>query len=330
MGSVSQISAMFLIAAGLFLLSLVVVIVVIWLGRRWLIGSIHQLNKEVRELKAGESQTPNSPQVAADFQETLEADVSAGLGEKWVGLSNGKESLFPVTEDSPQDDVTKDVTLPNSEENRTIKTDQTSSLPRKQDLGENDFVEMGRLIDEQLTLSLGQVSFQAVLYDAGTQHIEIAYPLEQAGSPSDDERLRRILHTGQKLQETTQAGGCWLGVPILATGEVMGALAVQKEQLSNGFTDTHQRLLSNLARQAAIVLHSQRLAITRLQEAEQSHSLASLTHKIWTTTETDVILRTALEEIGHTLHASGGLIQLEYSIDDSDEQPALTGSGVES
>jgi GAF domain-containing protein len=98
--------------------------------------------------------------------------------------------------------------------------------------------------------------------------------------------------------------------------EVLGALVIQNTQLATGFDETDQHLLSNLAAQVAIVLRCRRQAASTRIQAERGQLLTSLTRKIWTYSDRDAILRTALEETGRYLHASSGLIQLEYSDDE--------------
>ena len=326
MESVSSIPTLFLVAAGIFVVSVTLLVLVLWLGRRWLVGPLRQLSHEVEQLKEAERQ-PSLPALTVIAPQEIIAPevVCNGQEPMLIGLSDTQDSgSFMTPGVHPEGGgkehwAGKEAILSSTQETRIMKRSDSPPAATIANLAPNDIYEMCCLIHDQIKMSLGEISLMAVLYDTRAERIEIAYPdeeKERASSPAEDKRLWSVVHTGQALQETTPPGGYWLGVPIRTGDEVHGALVIQNTQLATGFDETDQHLLSNLAAQVAIVLRCRRLAESTRIQAEQGQSLASLTRKIWSSSDRDAILRTALEEIGRSLHASSGLIQLEYSDDE--------------
>jgi len=357
MESVSSIPTLFLVAAGIFVVSVALLVLVLWLGRRWLIGPLRQLSHEVEQLKEAERQ-PSLPALTVIAPQEIIAPevVGNGLEPMQIGLSDTQDSGSSMMPGDHSEDggrehrdgkehrggrehrdgkehrggrehwAGKEAILSSSEETRIMERSDSPPAATIANLAPNDIYEMCCLIHDQIKMSIGEISLMAVLYDMRAERIEIAYPAEEkerASSPAEDKRLLSVtpllwsvVRTGQALQETTQPGGSWLGVPMRTGDEVLGALVIQNTQLATGFDETDQHLLSNLAAQVAIVLRCRRQAASTRIQAERGQLLASLTRKIWTYSDRDAILRTALEETGRYLHASSGLIQLEYSDDE--------------
>ena len=319
MESVSSIPTLFLVAAGIFVVSVALLVIVLWLGRRWLIGPLHQLSQELEQLKKAERHPSPPAQTAIAPQEVTAPVASNKIEPMLVVLSDPQDSGSFITPEVHPEGAGKDAIPSSNEGARRMKRSDSLPAARIENLAPDDINEMCSLIHDQIKISLGEISLMAVLYDTRAECIEIAYPVEEkerASSLAKDQRLWSVIHTGQALEETTRPGGSWIGVPIHTADEVLGALVIQNPQLPTGFNENDQHLLNNLAAQIAIVLRSRRLAESTRIQAEQGQSLASLTRKIWTCSDRDAILRTALEEIGRSLHASSGLIQLEYSDDE--------------
>jgi len=319
MESVSSIPTLFLVAAGIFIVSVTLLVIVLWLGRRWLIGPLRLLSQEVEQLKEAEHLPSPPAQTGITPQEVPVTEASIGLEAMLVGLSDTQDVGSLISPEVHPNGEDKHAVPSSTEAARTMKRSETSPATRIGDLSPDEIYEMYCLIHDQIKISVGDISMMVVLYDTHADHIEIAYPAaekEQASSPAEDKRLWSVVHTGQALHEIIRPGGSWLGVPIRTGNEVLGALAIQNPELATGFDENDQYLLNNLAAQMAIFLRFRHQAECARIQAEQGQSLASLTRKIWASSDRDAILRTALEEIGRSLHASSGLIQLEYSDDE--------------
>jgi hypothetical protein len=318
MESVSSIPTIFLVAAGIFVVSVALLVFVLWLGRRWLIGPLHRLTQEVEQLKEAEHQPSSPVETAISPQEATTFQAPFGLEPKLHGSSDIQDPGSLITPGVHSESAVKDAILSPDEGARTMKRIDSSPAAEIGELSPEEIYEMYCLIHDQIKMGIGEISLLVILYDMHADRIEVAYPakdMEPDSSPAEDKRLWSVLHTGQALHEITRPGGSWLGVPIRTGNEVLGALVIQNTQLAAGFSENDGHMLANLAAQLAIILRCQRLVISNRVQAEQGQSLASLTRKIWTSSDRDAILRTALEEIGRSLHASGGLIQLEYSDD---------------
>jgi len=102
----------------------------------------------------------------------------------------------------------------------------------------------------------------------------------------------------------------WLGVPMLAGEQVMGAIAVQSTEIANLYTEHHRDLLSAISNQAAIAIQNANLFE---QIRERSSQLATLNDVISSASQTlDIrqILSTVLEKTLQTMGFDGGLITM--------------------
>ncbi len=102
----------------------------------------------------------------------------------------------------------------------------------------------------------------------------------------------------------------WLGVPMLAGEQVMGAIAVQSTEIANLYTEHHRDLLSAISNQAAIAVQNANLFE---QIRERSSQLATLNDVISSASQTlDIrqILSTVLEKTLQTMGFDGGLITM--------------------
>jgi len=149
-------------------------------------------------------------------------------------------------------------------------------------------------------------NFYVALYDA--ERDEVSFPLAIESGERVHWRSRRmgngateyVVRTAQSLlipsgvsERLEQLGvdqigrlaASWLGVPIVAGDEVLGAIAVQSYDAPGVYDEQHERILSTLAAQAAIAIQNARL-YRRTDEALARRIL-----------ELDSILRTTGEGI---------------------------------
>lgn len=110
-----------------------------------------------------------------------------------------------------------------------------------------------------------------------------------------------------------------LQVPIRLRDQVIGALTLEAEPLrisdSNAegepWTTEELALVEAVANQAALALENARLLQEMQRTAERERLAASLASKVWTSTDIETILQTALQELGRSMQVSEGLIQID-------------------
>ncbi len=119
----------------------------------------------------------------------------------------------------------------------------------------------------------------------------------------------------------------WLGVPLVVRGVSIGVLTVQSYQ-PNDFSESHQRLLGQVANQLAIALDNARLFTTaqnytadlefrvaeRTRQVESEHqrtqTLLSIITELSTSLDLDMVLNRTLAVINETMGAEHSLIMM--------------------
>lgn len=195
-----------------------------------------------------------------------------------------------------------------------------------------DINELFDTIHEQVTQVVGEVDLAIALYDPITDMISIPYaheggqkltldpfPLGQ-GLTSILIRTQRPLmlvkDTERKARElgakiSGAAAKSWLGVPLIVSGEVLGAIILQDTQNEQRFTEDDLHLITTLASQVAITVRNVRLLQETNRRAERERIVANITSKIWSSPDIESIARNALLELGKALQVSDGTILLQ-------------------
>lgn len=93
----------------------------------------------------------------------------------------------------------------------------------------------------------------------------------------------------------------WLGVPMIAAGQVVGVMAVQSYQEEGAFDNEHLDLLFTIANQAAIAIENAHLFEEARQRATQLEAIAELGRRITSILDFDELLSQVVELIHHTL-----------------------------
>ncbi len=96
---------------------------------------------------------------------------------------------------------------------------------------------------------------------------------------------------------------------MLLRGQKIGK--IQLESNRSGWTDEDDALVEAVALQAALALENIRLVEETQRNAQHDRIVADVTRKAWASSNLDTILKTTLSELGKTLQASDGIIQLE-------------------
>ena len=110
-----------------------------------------------------------------------------------------------------------------------------------------------------------------------------------------------------------------VNVPIKVRDQVIGNILLEAEppkeglaqEEAGGWTRQEKTLIESVADQVAQALENARLLEETQRSAEQERLRASITSKVWASPDMDRILRTTIEELGVSLGASAGIIELE-------------------
>ena len=197
---------------------------------------------------------------------------------------------------------------------------------------ETSLNQLFEVIHHQIVHAIGDVNILIALYDSASNMIEIPYmddgesrtslqpyPLGQ-GLTSIVIRTRQPLMIVEDTVNRSRALGAmtignkpaksWLGVPLIAGGNVIGALVIQDTEQEGRFDDDDMRLLTTLAAQVAAAVRNTHLIETTQNKAERDHQLYEITSKIRHATDMRSILKTTAEELGKTLGARRAEIKL--------------------
>jgi len=99
-----------------------------------------------------------------------------------------------------------------------------------------------------------------------------------------------------------------LSIPLVLRDQVIGTIEIEHSR--ERLTLEEEGLVSDIAMQTAQALENARLVRQTERGSQFNRSITDITSKVWSSTSVDTILRTALQELGNTLGASDGLIQL--------------------
>ena len=175
-----------------------------------------------------------------------------------------------------------------------------------------------KLIHDQIRSVIGQYGFVIALYDQRTNSISIPYLYEDNAFSSIDsfplgEGLTSILiRTGEPLMlvEDTEkraiAMGAkitgkpalsWLGVPLLARGEAIGAIIIQDLERENSFDGDDLRFMVSVASQVSGAIYNVVLINESKQSALQFETAAEIARDISSSLDLDELLEKAVELI---------------------------------
>ena len=90
-------------------------------------------------------------------------------------------------------------------------------------------------------------------------------------------------------------------------------MIVQDVEREYRFDEGDLNFLSSLASQVAIAIRNTSLVSELQRQVEQERISIQILYIIWSSTNADMILTNALNELGHSLKASDGMISLEVS-----------------
>jgi len=103
-----------------------------------------------------------------------------------------------------------------------------------------------------------------------------------------------------------------LNIPLALRDQVIGEITLDGNE---DWTNEDQGWVEAIATQAALALENARLLEDSQQVALQERLVAEITSKIWSSNTTDGILKIALKELGSSLGATEGSIELNIQED---------------
>ncbi|MCI0609075.1 MAG: GAF domain-containing protein [Anaerolineae bacterium] len=182
----------------------------------------------------------------------------------------------------------------------------------------NDLHTFYTAIHEQIRLVVGDYGIVIALYDQKTNSINIPYLWEEGKYSSIDtfplgEGLTSILIRTREplmLVEDTEkrsiamgakvagrAAKSWLGVPMVARGEAIGAIIIQDLEKEHSFDDNDLRFVMAVANQISGALYNVRLLDESRKSALQFETAAEIARDISSSLDLDELLQKAVNLI---------------------------------
>ncbi|HLO16511.1 MAG TPA: GAF domain-containing protein, partial [Anaerolineales bacterium] len=182
----------------------------------------------------------------------------------------------------------------------------------------SDLRSFHSLIHEQVRSVIGNYGFVIALYDQRTNSISIPYLYEDNSFSSIDtfplgegltsilirtreplilveDTEKRAIAMGAKI--TGKPAKSWLGVPLLARGEAIGAIIIQDLEHEHSFNDDDLRFMVSVANQVSGTIHNVRLINESMRTAVQFETAAEIARDISSSLDLDELLQKAVELI---------------------------------
>lgn len=174
------------------------------------------------------------------------------------------------------------------------------------------------LIHDQVRAVIGNYGFVIALYDQRTNSISIPYLFEDNSFSAIDTfplgegltsiliRTREPLMLVEDTEKRAIAMGAkitgkpalsWLGVPLVARGEAIGAMIIQDLQEEHSFTENDLKFMVSVANQVSGAIHNVRLIHQSQQTALQFATASEIARDISSSLDLDELLKKAVELI---------------------------------
>ena len=175
-----------------------------------------------------------------------------------------------------------------------------------------------KLLHDQVRIVIGQYGFVIALYDQRTNSISIPYLYEDNAFSSIDSfplgegltsiliRTREPLMLVEDTEKRAIAMGAkitgkpalsWLGVPLLARGEAIGAIIIQDLERENSFDGNDLRFMVSVANQVSGAIYNVVLINESKKSALQFETAAEIARDISSSLDLDELLEKAVELI---------------------------------
>jgi GAF domain-containing protein len=170
------------------------------------------------------------------------------------------------------------------------------------------------LSELQMTLEAGRKTYSDISHKAWSVYIrtrpEVAFLCDSKDiiSPALEKPASIITltaDTGSKILEKEL-----LSLPIKIRDQVIGVVSLRKSEEEKGWTEEEIELMENLVDHLAVALESARLYDDTQKRAERERLISDITSKVRSSTNLDVIMQTAIQQIAEALKAPRGSIIL--------------------
>lgn len=182
----------------------------------------------------------------------------------------------------------------------------------------SDLKDLYTSIHDQFRAVIGERGFLVALYDQKTNSINIPYLYEEGNFSSLDNfplgegltslliRTREPLMIVEDTEKRAAAMGAkvagkpaksWLGVPLLARGEAIGAIILQDLDREHSFNEADLRFATSVASQVSGAVYNARLLNESKQTALQFETAAEIARDISSSLDLDELLRKAVDLI---------------------------------
>jgi PAS domain S-box-containing protein len=194
-----------------------------------------------------------------------------------------------------------------------------------------DTDQLAQLIYSQVRNLLDTRSFHIALHEPDTDLIHVEFCVEhgQRQPPfvleGGQGLTGHLMRTGQPILLTRGiekfleehglapergAARSWLGVPMIAEGRVIGAIAAQDVERDDAFDDGHLELMTTIAGQAAVAYQNVSLFQERQQRIEQLSVLNEVAQAISSTLELDKLLEVVYSQASRIVDTTNFYIAL--------------------
>ena len=149
-----------------------------------------------------------------------------------------------------------------------------------------------------------------------------------ARKPIQTDEFETVFATGEMILRNQTASTptdepAVLGVPIKLRGETIGIIHLQDQSsAAREWVDEEIQIVQTIADHVAQALENNRLFQQTVRRADREQKVLEISSKIRSTTDPEVMMRIAVEELQHALHASKTQVILNKHINnpDSDRQ----------
>jgi GAF domain-containing protein len=100
-----------------------------------------------------------------------------------------------------------------------------------------------------------------------------------------------------------------VAIPLTLRGEVIGVIGLERASRLT-WTEDDLATLQSISEQVALALDAARLSGETERAAWRDQLVSESTAKVWSSSEFEEVLRTAVAQLGQSLHASEVVIQL--------------------
>jgi len=115
-----------------------------------------------------------------------------------------------------------------------------------------------------------------------------------------------VMHKYMKLRGTQS----WVVAPLVSRSAVLGLIGLEEGDPLRRFDADELLLIEQVSRQVASAIDVMIMVEKTRQQAAREHQQAEIVSKVRRTTDMEMILKTAIQELSETLHARRGSIQL--------------------